>query len=106
MYMCLYMYVYIYAYVHVHPRICIYPTFWKILILHLITYLSPLLIATLYCTFYIPSSIIDLKGKKIKSVEKLKKYFAFVDLTFKCVPFRSWESIQQLHKNTSLSKCQ
>lgn len=63
-----------------------------------ITYPSPVITVNLHSIFYIPSTILDPKRKKKISVEKLKKYFAFVNLTFKYVPFRAWESIQQLHE--------
>lgn len=34
------------------------------------------------------------KRREKISVEKLKKYFAFVDPTFNCVPLRGWENIK------------
>ena len=56
----------------------------------------PVTTVNLHSIFYIPKHYIRPKEKEQISVEKLKKYVAFVDLTFKYIPFRVWESMQQL----------
>ena len=90
--------VYIITHAHTHTHMCISSVLETTIYSCLITYPPPVITVNLHSIFYIPSTILDPKRKKKISVEKLKKYFAFVNFTFKYVSFRAWESIQQLHE--------